>query len=185
LPQVFVHPRAPGSQPGLSEDALSRMPRRVCTPRILDKLRTNSDGEALCVICHEEFEIGRRLLELPCEHAFCFSCGQQWLRRNGTCPICRAEVNNASDGREHRTDRRSEYAATFSHPLPQGSPLIAVRRAREQLSEWNSAIGQPLETPSSVDADTPHEISPGTRNGQIQHEHDRHLTKQATSRNAI
>merc|ERR1712232_189241 len=115
-------------QRGLNETALSRLPESIINAHILERLKRTSDGEACCAICHEDYEIGNSLLQLPCEHSFCSECGRQWLRQNNTCPICRTEVQNEpdedDDGGWHSED-------LFPYRFPQGSPLEAVRRTRQ------------------------------------------------------
>lgn len=43
----------------------------------------------VCAICFCDAEPP---LELPCGHVFCRGCIFAWLRRSGTCPMCRQEV---------------------------------------------------------------------------------------------
>lgn len=50
-----------------------------------------------CAICQEEFEIGDLFVPLPCNethlHRFHKDCILPWLRRNNTCPVCRATIS--------------------------------------------------------------------------------------------
>lgn len=43
--------------------------------------------EPTCVICQSD---GLVFKTLPCGHHFHRGCVQQWLRKNPTCPLCRA-----------------------------------------------------------------------------------------------
>jgi hypothetical protein len=52
-----------------------------------------------CAICQDEFidpkDVSRKPVfarMLPCEHKYHDECIRPWLRRNGTCPICRKNV---------------------------------------------------------------------------------------------
>jgi len=46
-----------------------------------------------CCICYENYFIGQEILDLPkCGHSLHWNCGIQWLRKNGSCPMCRAGV---------------------------------------------------------------------------------------------
>lgn len=57
--------------------------------------RPQIGGEAMCVICREEFESGtngNRLLHLPCSHIFHVNCIEKWLETcpsHRSCPLCR------------------------------------------------------------------------------------------------
>ena len=44
-----------------------------------------------CVICMEDFEIGRNMMRLDCDgqHTFCQVCIEGWFADHNTCPICR------------------------------------------------------------------------------------------------
>ncbi|XP_046665120.1 RING finger protein 141-like [Homalodisca vitripennis] len=49
-----------------------------------------SDSAAECCICLER----RPDMLLPCAHAYCRPCIEQWSVNHKTCPICREEANN-------------------------------------------------------------------------------------------
>ena len=40
-----------------------------------------------CAICLTDME---QPCQLPCQHAYCYDCIQEALKRNWECPICRA-----------------------------------------------------------------------------------------------
>ncbi|CAM9461546.1 unnamed protein product, partial [Hapterophycus canaliculatus] len=46
-------------------------------------------GSPDCSICYDQMD---RPLLLPCDHLFCGECVAEWLERERTCPLCRAEV---------------------------------------------------------------------------------------------
>eukprot|EP00904_Undaria_pinnatifida_P000711 jgi/Undpi1/10640/HiC_scaffold_29.g13090.m1 len=46
-------------------------------------------GSPDCSICYDRME---HPLLLPCQHLFCGECVAEWLDRERTCPLCRAEV---------------------------------------------------------------------------------------------
>ncbi|KAM0029019.1 putative transcription factor C2H2 family [Helianthus debilis subsp. tardiflorus] len=68
---------------GLSEDSIDELPRFVfesCCKRV-------------CTICLQNFkykEDGRELTK--CKHVFHLTCIDEWLIRNGSCPVCRRNV---------------------------------------------------------------------------------------------
>ena len=45
-----------------------------------------------CVICLDDFESGQVIRQLPCNHSFHSDCVDIWLRKNATCPNCRAPI---------------------------------------------------------------------------------------------
>lgn len=48
-----------------------------------------------CVICLCPYEAGDVLRTLPCMHMFHRDCVDPWLRRDGSCPICKTDVRRA------------------------------------------------------------------------------------------
>ncbi|KAK9271910.1 hypothetical protein L1049_002275 [Liquidambar formosana] len=42
-----------------------------------------------CVICLEEYKVGEKAKEMPCEHKFHSGCIEKWLGIHGSCPVCR------------------------------------------------------------------------------------------------
>ena len=46
-----------------------------------------------CVICMEDFEIGRNMMRVDCDgqHTFCKVCIEKWFTEHKTCPVCRHE----------------------------------------------------------------------------------------------
>lgn len=47
-----------------------------------------------CPICMVEFEKDQNVINLPCnkKHIFHDSCIGEWIRRNNTCPLCKAPI---------------------------------------------------------------------------------------------
>jgi hypothetical protein len=147
--------------PALSERSLSKLPTRSLSKTDIHEL-TESCGEAICAVCHENYEVGKQVMELPCGHQFCVGCGRQWLRRNCTCPVCRSEVPEDESARGTSDSNGWHSEELFPYRYPQGSSLTAVRRVREsqqagmelwppiedmtliagQHSDWQSATGQ-------------------------------------------
>jgi len=133
LPLLFRQRAAASSRLGLDENTLDSLPEIVVSAAILERMR--SSGETGCPVCHDTYIVGQRLLQLPCQHLFCDDCARTWLRRNNTCPNCRAEVEVEDARARSGTEWHSEDLFPFR--FPQGSPLAAVRRAR--LSHANAA----------------------------------------------
>ncbi|KAF7274025.1 hypothetical protein GWI33_013289 [Rhynchophorus ferrugineus] len=72
----------------------------------LDSLETllfdknSSDGQMSCVICLEDFREHETIKKLPCNHTFHINCIDHWLKINGTCPLCRSDINLWLMGRQ-------------------------------------------------------------------------------------
>lgn len=45
-----------------------------------------------CSVCLRRFRDAEDVAELPCGHLYHFSCIIRWLKRQGSCPCCRADV---------------------------------------------------------------------------------------------
>ena len=56
-----------------------------------DVISLSSDEEVIpmCPICYEDETDDERLVPLYCTHRFHNDCAVNWLRLNGTCPVCR------------------------------------------------------------------------------------------------
>nr|AFK35739.1 unknown [Lotus japonicus] len=65
-----------------------------------------SVDELTCTICLEHVKRGELVRNLPCLHQFHANCIDQWLRQQGTCPVCKFRMglgwqgngNSESDG---------------------------------------------------------------------------------------
>ncbi|XP_020594425.1 RING-H2 finger protein ATL67-like [Phalaenopsis equestris] len=69
--------------PGLDEAVISSYPEF--------SFSVNGGEEGLCSICLNEYKEGQMLKRMPeCRHCFHIGCIDSWLRRHGTCPICRS-----------------------------------------------------------------------------------------------
>jgi Ring finger domain len=76
---------------GASEELISSLPVEKLThpERLPEDCRQ-------CYICLEEFQINEERMTLPCLHGFHDVCASKWLLSNGTCPICKHQVNSNS-----------------------------------------------------------------------------------------
>lgn len=50
--------------------------------------------EEVCTICYMEYDERQSVIQLPCNvaHYFHQECCEKWLNINGTCPICREDI---------------------------------------------------------------------------------------------
>ncbi|CAG9320396.1 unnamed protein product [Blepharisma stoltei] len=53
---------------------------------------SNNKEESTCNICLEDFQDGETIIRLPCMHIFHKNCGDDWLERKNSCPICKISV---------------------------------------------------------------------------------------------
>lgn len=50
-----------------------------------------AEADAMCSICLSEYRDGEMLRVMPeCRHGFHVACLDAWLRRSGSCPVCRS-----------------------------------------------------------------------------------------------
>ena len=54
-----------------------------------------SMADEQCAVCIVEFEVGREVMQLDCNHEFCQECVERWLANHSTCPVCRNIFVNA------------------------------------------------------------------------------------------
>ena len=71
--------------------------RRVC--RVFD------DDE--CAICFAAYELGSYQAHMRCGHCFHSRCLTKWLRRQPTCPVCRAAAATCDTAKPPRSSGRA------------------------------------------------------------------------------
>jgi hypothetical protein len=67
----------------------------MCTLTSAD-IRKLPEDKSACSICLDDFKAGSVVRTLPCLHSFHAGCVDKWLKRQGTCPNCKLEVNEDS-----------------------------------------------------------------------------------------
>lgn len=98
-----VLPLDPRSPKGASEDLLAAIPAQAFEDYKRARRQSSEDsdegsqllGEDLamsCSICLCDFEADDLVKELPCRHLFHGEELDEWLRKNASCPICRASL---------------------------------------------------------------------------------------------
>lgn len=72
-------------------------------------------GDRTCIICREEMQSAKKL---ECGHIFHARCLQSWLKRQLSCPTCRATIDvNSPAGRSNNArNARQENAAPNNQP---------------------------------------------------------------------
>lgn len=94
--------------------------------RRIPTIKINSEhlaDNSLCTICHDPFEIGRKVKELPCNHIYHRHCILPWLARHNSCPICRRSVL----GEENRESERS---------IPDDNPVWRGNNRDRNNNNW-------------------------------------------------
>jgi hypothetical protein len=59
-----------------------------------------------CAVCMERGE-SQQWRKLHCTHLFHKSCIDTWFQRNAHCPVCRADIREASEEEEDEDDIRA------------------------------------------------------------------------------
>ncbi|KAK1391847.1 NEP1-interacting protein-like 1 [Heracleum sosnowskyi] len=74
---------------GLSQDYIEKLPKHKITSTNI----TSCCYETSCAICLQDVNNGDLARTLPdCRHCFHSHCIDEWLTRQGSCPICRKDV---------------------------------------------------------------------------------------------
>ncbi|KAG8365084.1 hypothetical protein BUALT_Bualt18G0067400 [Buddleja alternifolia] len=78
-----------GNVAGLSQDTIKELPVYTFS----NAETSTSCTETSCAICLQDLKDGESARLLPsCRHFFHLQCINEWLTRQGTCPICRKDV---------------------------------------------------------------------------------------------
>ena len=48
-----------------------------------------------CLVCLDENRLGGMAVKMPCGHLYHKECISEWLRKQGSCPVCRYEVESS------------------------------------------------------------------------------------------
>jgi len=71
--------------------AIQALPTRTVAA---DESNAEASGEhKSCVVCMEGFKGGDEQRTLPCFHSFHRGCIDEWLKRSGTCPVCKLRID--------------------------------------------------------------------------------------------
>ncbi|KAH8064160.1 ubiquitin-protein transferase [Aureococcus anophagefferens] len=111
-----ARPSASIAAPPIAERALGELPLVKITEEDLIQ-----DGNDECCVCLDPQRVGDVATKLPCGHLYHSDCVVSWLRRHGTCPNCRYELESS--------DARFERAA-----LPHGGARAALPHARARAA---------------------------------------------------
>ncbi|XP_039072260.1 NEP1-interacting protein 1-like [Hibiscus syriacus] len=81
---------------GLSRSCIQKLSMHEF--RSSEPIKSNDLDQPSCSICLQGLKDGELARNLPrCGHIFHLQCIDEWLRRKGTCPICREHLFNDSE----------------------------------------------------------------------------------------
>jgi len=85
LQQLLLEQRRP-----ITRSSVAALPTHELTQKDIA-----AGEQKACSICMEEFAAGDTQRTMPCFHQFHQACLDEWLTRQGTCPICKFDVDSA------------------------------------------------------------------------------------------
>ncbi|KAL4218705.1 E3 ubiquitin-protein ligase rnf38 [Mactra antiquata] len=71
---------------GMKDEEINRLPCRTY------RKKAGSTENESCSICISDYKTADNVQILPCKHEFHKDCLSEWLKRNGSCPVCRQDV---------------------------------------------------------------------------------------------
>lgn len=77
----------PRATQGASQNVIDTIPIVTVTPELFANGQENT-----CPICISEMNTGDTVRSLRCHHIFHQQCVDEWLRVNGSCPLCRKRI---------------------------------------------------------------------------------------------
>ena len=52
----------------------------------------DNNEQKICSICLEKFEVGTKIIYLPCFHFYHSKCIELWIKNSVKCPLCKIEI---------------------------------------------------------------------------------------------
>lgn len=84
--------REPGRRGASAEEITEHSELRVFSQEMFPDAE-----DAKCVICLGEYELGDELRFLTCQHHFHKECVDEWLKRQGSCPLCVRQLGESQE----------------------------------------------------------------------------------------
>ncbi|XVE69220.1 hypothetical protein DITRI_Ditri09bG0134500 [Diplodiscus trichospermus] len=72
-------------QPPASKAAVEAMPT-------VEINEAHIHNDLYCAVCKEQFELGTKVRNMPCDHLYHANCILPWLQLRNSCPVCRHEL---------------------------------------------------------------------------------------------
>ena len=82
----FGQPHAQKQKKGINNLA-EILEERELTQSMLEKGEQKN-----CSICLENFEVGEKIIYLPCFHYYHAQCIEKWVKNSDKCPLCNNEI---------------------------------------------------------------------------------------------
>jgi hypothetical protein len=118
-----------------------------------------------CAICQEAMKVNKKCIKLSCDHVYHKNCIREWMRRNPTCPTCRAPIDAnmfsrraAGNQYEPRTnllrifqniDLNHQAVLLFQIQMPPAVPRVPVH-VLNNMSAANNIL--PVPVPAALPA---------------------------------
>ena len=96
LNYIFNNDNNRYGSPPASKNEIQKLNKYILTKEKLNEF----GGENTCSVCKEDFDIGNKIMDLPCNHYFHEECIMPWLNQHDSCPICRFELKTDDDDYE-------------------------------------------------------------------------------------
>lgn len=55
-------------------------------------ITVTEDSQEECPICKETYKTNDKICKNSCSHEFHFSCLEEWIKQNPSCPFCQTEI---------------------------------------------------------------------------------------------
>ncbi|GAB2217453.1 hypothetical protein Droror1_Dr00000645 [Drosera rotundifolia] len=92
--EAAAMPQPPTPQPGLDQSTIETYTKVV----LGESCRVPGVNDSVCPICLSEYTANEIIRCIPeCQHCFHADCIDEWLRMNGTCPLCRNSPSPAHE----------------------------------------------------------------------------------------
>ena len=101
-----------------------------------------------CIVCYNQVSV-KKATQTICQHLFCKSCLNKWLRRNHTCPLCRTVLRDP-DSESENTDLETttnQFITELVHNnqivFMDNNLYITIDLSEDQLrllEQWNNHV---------------------------------------------
>ena len=133
--------------PPAAKEVIKSLPKKTITEM---HVKENSE----CAVCKDLFELGNVCTSLPCEHMFCPSCIEPWLKEHNTCPICRHELPTDDPEYERIRKARNPERNTASTNIPMGDDVRSAQAATVQQGSSSASMSNVDNDEEEVKMDT-------------------------------